>query len=123
MVGGREKDSEEKHYRIFRLLLTDSGHYILPTDHEQTAPVAKETKKEVMLFTQQVAEESARHWNDIHDRVRHCFLNYNKPVTVLQPGGDRGDQNEDIIHGNKSEASHQDQHQHHKISQASSTRT
>ena len=25
MVGGREKDSEEKHYRIFRLLLTDSG--------------------------------------------------------------------------------------------------
>ena len=35
MVGGREKDSEEKHYRIFRLLLTDSGHYILPTDHEQ----------------------------------------------------------------------------------------
>ena len=45
MVGGREKDSEEKHYRIFRLPLTDSGHYILPTDHEQTARVAKKTKK------------------------------------------------------------------------------
>ena len=60
------------------------------TDHEQTARVAKETKKEVMLFTQKVAEESAKLWNDVHDRVRHCFLNYNRPVTVLQPGGDRG---------------------------------
>jgi hypothetical protein len=28
--------------------LTDSGHYILPTDHEQTARVAKETKKDIV---------------------------------------------------------------------------
>ena len=38
MVGGREKDSEEKHYRIFRLLLTDSGHYTLPTIYNR--PIA-----------------------------------------------------------------------------------
>ena len=110
MVGGREKDSEEKHYRIFRLLLTDSGHYILPTDHEQTARVAKETKKEVMLFTQKVAEESAKLWNDVHDRVRHCFLNYKRPVTVLQPGGDRGEQNEDTIHSDSKTLNHQERH-------------
>jgi|OrbCmetagenome_4_1107370.scaffolds.fasta_scaffold112477_1 hypothetical protein len=60
MVGGREKDSEEKHYRIFRLLLTDSGHYTLPTDYEQTARVAKETKKEIALFSQKVTEESSK---------------------------------------------------------------
>ena len=93
MVGGREKDAGEKHYRIFRLLLTDSGHYILPTDYEQTARVAKETKKEIVLFSQKIAEESLKRWDDVHERVRHCFLSHNKPIAVLQPGGDRGEPN------------------------------
>ena len=93
MVGGREKDDEQKHYRIFRLLLTDSGHYILPTDYEQTARVAKETKKEIVLFSQRIAEESLKRWDDVHERVRHCFLNYSKPIAVSQPGGDRGESN------------------------------
>ena len=30
------KDQEVKHYQMFRILLTDSGHYMLPTDNDNT---------------------------------------------------------------------------------------
>jgi len=41
VVGSQQDDA--MHHRIFRLLLTDSGHYMLPTDHDNTAKVAGQT--------------------------------------------------------------------------------
>ena len=76
MIGGRNDQENTKEYRLFRLLLTDSGHYILPTDYEVSAKVSKETKREVMLFNQRIATASAQRWNDVQDRVRHCFMTY-----------------------------------------------
>eukprot|EP00435_Cladocopium_sp_Y103_P056006 s391_g18.t1 len=89
MVGGRNAEENSKEYRLFRLLLTESGHYILPTDYESSGKVARETRKEIILFSQRVAEESSQRWNDVHTRVRHCFMSKNDMAE--QTEGDRGE--------------------------------
>ena len=55
-------------WRYLRILLTDSGHYLLPIDHH--ASVSEDTKKRVQtqMFTWNSAVCSR--WPD----VRHCFL-------------------------------------------------
>ncbi|OLP86389.1 hypothetical protein AK812_SmicGene32497 [Symbiodinium microadriaticum] len=55
-------------WRYLRILLTDSGHYLLPIDHH--ASVSEDTKKRVQ--TQMFTWNSAicSRWQD----VRHCFL-------------------------------------------------
>ena len=109
MVGGRDNEENSKHYRLFRLLLTESGHYILPTDHANSGKVAKETKKEVVLFTQRVAQESMQRWDDVHPRLRHCFLanNNHDNQAAEQTEGDRGEIqvrfDENIIHDDHQE--------------------
>ena len=72
LVGTKDKDM--KHYRMFRILLTDSGHYMLPTDYDSCAKVASQVKREVVLFCSKVAQQSMEQWNDVHPRVAHCFL-------------------------------------------------
>ena len=47
---------------------------MLPTDHDNTAKVAGQTKREVVLFCAKVAQQSMEKWNDVHPRVAHCFL-------------------------------------------------
>lgn len=74
MMGGTSFDDQPKQYQLFRLLLTDSGHYIFPTDHERTAAVSRETKREAILFMQKVAAESLSRWDDVADPVKHSFL-------------------------------------------------
>ena len=68
------KDQDVKHYRMFRILLTDSGHYMLPTDYDSCAKVASQVKREVVLFCSKVAKQSMEQWDDVHPRVAHCFL-------------------------------------------------
>ena len=52
--------------KFFRLLLTDSGHYILPTDEAaRNNQVAEETQRRVTLFGHQVEEHCLRKWNDV----------------------------------------------------------
>ena len=52
--------------KFFRLLLTDSGHYILPTDEAaRNNQVAEETQRRVTLFCHQVEEHCLRKWNDV----------------------------------------------------------
>ena len=52
--------------KYFRLLLTDSGHYILPTDDAgYNNKVSEESKKQVTLFCHQVEERSAELWPDV----------------------------------------------------------
>eukprot|EP00435_Cladocopium_sp_Y103_P070472 s308_g35.t1 len=72
MVGSQQ--DETMHHRMFRLLLTDSGHYMLPTDHDSTAKVAGQTKREAVLFCAKAASMSAEVWSDVHPRVHHCFM-------------------------------------------------
>ncbi len=74
MIAGGRNNDKEKHYKFFRLLLTDSGHYLLPTDRAEDNRVPRESKREVMLFAQKIAEESMKQWSDVRPYVRHCFL-------------------------------------------------
>ncbi len=72
VIDGRGK--EETAIKMFRLLLTDSGHYIVPTDHPTSGKVSSQSKSEVILFHQKVAEAGSAKWNDVNPRVTHCCL-------------------------------------------------
>eukprot|EP00435_Cladocopium_sp_Y103_P029868 s1463_g7.t1 len=56
---------DDSKLKMLRILLTDSGHYILPTDHNNTAKVSNETQQEVAVFWNKVASESRQKWNDV----------------------------------------------------------
>ena len=74
MIAGGRNNDKEKHYKFFRLLLTDSGHYLLPTDRAEDSKVPREVKREVMMFSYKIAEETMKQWSDVRPHVRHCFL-------------------------------------------------
>ncbi|CAE7420861.1 RE2 [Symbiodinium natans] len=59
-------DNHGWHY--MRMLLTDSGHYLLPVDdaREVSEETTKKANKQLYLW----AAETSQQWND----VRHCFL-------------------------------------------------
>ena len=90
MIAGGRKNGNDKHYKFFRLLLTDSGHYLLPTDHDESSRVPREVKREVMMFAQKIAEESVKQWPDVRPHVRHCFL-LNAGGTDGRTGCDRSE--------------------------------
>ncbi|CAK9084871.1 1-alkyl-2-acetylglycerophosphocholine esterase [Durusdinium trenchii] len=73
--------------KFFRLLLTESGHYILPTDNKESQKVHYMDKNKAILFSQKVALASEEQWNDLHPRVRHCFLGRTLPQARAE--GDR----------------------------------
>lgn len=90
MIAGGRNNEQEKHYKFFRLLLTDSGHYLLPTDRAEDNRVTRESKREVMMFAQKIAEESMKQWSDVRPHVRHCFLT-NKCGADGRTGCDRSE--------------------------------
>ena len=55
-------------WHYLRLLLTDSGHYLLPIDHHGQVSTTTQKAIEKQLFTWK--SDIANLWND----VRHCFL-------------------------------------------------
>ena len=61
-AGMRERYPEEQQVTMFRLLLTDSGHYISTADDEGAAPLPRQDKikKEVMWFNGQVLQAMER---------------------------------------------------------------
>ena len=66
LVTGPLEGCEPYDMKYFRLLLTDSGHYILPTDDAgYNNKVSEESKKQVTLFCHQVEERSAELWPDV----------------------------------------------------------
>ena len=77
--------------KMMRLLLTDSGHYILPTDHQQAGRVSAETQKEVAIFCSRVATTSSTLWDDVDPRVYHVFTMNKKKKTVSYAEGDRSE--------------------------------
>ena len=83
------RNSDSGSMKMLRILLTDSGHYILPTDHSNTAKVSQETQREVAVFWNKVAEESHHQWDDINPRMLHVF------ATTTQAASDaEGDRSE-----------------------------
>ena len=60
--------------QLFRLLLTDSGHYILPLDDKGKHTASSEDKARVLQLFHHVASSSTRQWYDVDQDVRHCFL-------------------------------------------------
>ena len=61
-------DKEQPEWSYIRLLLTDSGHYLLPTDDRR--PVSQNTKREVAGHMFTWSRDIEARWSD----VRHCFL-------------------------------------------------
>ena len=66
-------DAEVNHAKFFRILLTDSGHYILPCDNVQNEKVPRASKHEAIAFFQKITEITSKVWPDVQPRVRHCF--------------------------------------------------
>ena len=62
---------------LLRLLLTDSGHYLLPTDQQSVEKIPNNTGKKVTFLTQQIIQQSKQLWPDEEPQIKHCFLQYN----------------------------------------------
>ena len=73
--------------KFFRLLLTESGHYILPTDDKEKHKTHYLDKNKAILFCQKAALATAKRYEDLHPRVHHCFLGRTLPQARAE--GDR----------------------------------
>ena len=78
-------DEPLENLQFFRLLLTDSGHYILPLDDKGKQAVDRGEKLRALQLFHHVASSTSRPWYDVEQDVRHCFL-------VQTTGSDRSDQ-------------------------------
>ena len=76
--------------KLFRLLLTESGHYLLPTDEPKAKTKLPDgTRQQVVAFYTKVVEHSTRLWNDVSEKMKHCFFQDNTRATRAE--GDRGE--------------------------------
>ena len=82
------QSGDVKPTHLMRLLLTDSGHYILATDTNKSEQVNKETEKETFAFCSQVLTASIKKWSkeELNDRLLHVFA-------VTLAGGNRCEEN------------------------------
>ena len=98
------RQDDDQPIRMMRILLTDSGHYILPVDYDETGKVSATTQKEVAVFFKKVVEEASEKWNDVDPRTRHIFM----MKTASYGEGDRGEvhgkqlgEQEELRHGHQ----------------------
>ena len=99
LVADSRGDDGDGQVKMFRLLLTDSGHYVLATDFDDTTRVQEKTKKEITLFCSKVAKESVRRWHDVSSRVKHCFLSSSTSTRLkTQTEDDRGQHGDGCEH-------------------------
>eukprot|EP00438_Fugacium_kawagutii_P022015 Skav200851 [mRNA] locus=scaffold2484:58683:61535:+ [translate_table: standard] len=64
---------EDRKPILLRLLLTDSGHYLLPTDQD-SADVPREAHEQVSHLTTRIIEQSNQIWPDEQPQIKHCFF-------------------------------------------------
>ena len=57
--------SADNDFHLIRLLLTDSKHYLLPLDNEQTGKDMKDEMTKVKTFVTQVQNQSSKRWTDV----------------------------------------------------------
>ena len=73
-VGSRGQSEEDATHKMFRLLLTDSGHYILATDGDSslTEEMKENITKDIMWYEQKIYEESSKTWKDVRPPI-FCY--------------------------------------------------
>eukprot|EP00435_Cladocopium_sp_Y103_P048511 s541_g14.t1 len=69
---------------ILRILLTDSGHYILPIDQEQP-PLEKEEQNKIMLHMHSTYKQAATAYSDIHPTIHNLYNNMTEAATHMEP--------------------------------------
>ena len=83
------KDNQETmKIKLFRLLLTESGHYLLPTGEASRAKMPEGTKREVTAFFNKVATQATQLWKDVYPKMKHCFMASSRGA---QTEGDRSE--------------------------------
>eukprot|EP00438_Fugacium_kawagutii_P029807 Skav231475 [mRNA] locus=scaffold1100:530653:539709:- [translate_table: standard] len=97
---------ENKEPVLLRLLLTDSGHYLLPVDGKVSDRVTKDTKKKVSFITHQLVQKSLELWPQEEPQIKHCFQCFSGPAET-----DRSEVDETNMatsaseHGNQADSS------------------
>ena len=74
---------------MIRLLLTDSGHFIIPMENMQ--PVSESAQKTAIHFVGQVHQHAKDRWNDCSNSLKYCF---NTTVQTETPKGVEHDRSE-----------------------------
>ena len=91
---------------LLRLLLTDSGHYLLPTDGVSNNQVSEETRTQVSFLTSSLINQSKKQWPNELPQIKHCFLSQNQAETDRSEKKDLDSTNnavgESIAEGNHS---------------------
>ena len=83
------KDNQEPmKIKLFRLLLTESGRYLLPTDEASRTKMPEGTKQEVTAFFNKVATQVTQLWSDVCPKMKHCFMASSRSA---QTEGNRGE--------------------------------
>ena len=65
-----------------RILLTETGHYILPVD-QQPNEIVEEAQTKVIMFMTSVCQQSTSIWNDVHEKNVKLYCNKSLSGTSL----------------------------------------
>ena len=67
-----EAQTSKENLIVLKILLTDSGHYILPIDSD-TNVAEDDQHGKVVLFMQHVFQKSNDQWTDVHPKIKALF--------------------------------------------------
>ena len=70
--GAMAIQTSEGESHVVRILLTDSGHYLLPTDDANSVDNKAQNGVKVQLACW--TREIVNRWSDVRPEIRHCFL-------------------------------------------------
>ncbi|CAK8997028.1 Potassium voltage-gated channel subfamily H member 6 (Ether-a-go-go-related gene potassium channel 2) (ERG-2) (Eag-related protein 2) (Ether-a-go-go-related protein 2) (Voltage-gated potassium channel subunit Kv11.2) [Durusdinium trenchii] len=77
---------------MIRVLLTDSGHYIIPLDDMR--PVNTDEQKKAVLFLGQVQQQASQLWQDCNS-FRYCFQTTSTPTGAEPERSEDRDEHDD----------------------------
>ena len=80
----------QRNQPLIRLLLTDSGHFIIPMENMQ--PVSESAQKTAIHFVEQVQHQAKDRWNDCSSHYKYCFQT---TVQTMAPKGVEHDRSEE----------------------------
>jgi hypothetical protein len=92
---------------ILRILLTDSGHYILPIDQEQPS-VEEEEQHKIMLHMHSIHKQAIATWSDTHPVIHNLFNNITKAATHMEP--EQGELNTNNVDNQQDHKNHNKDH-------------
>ena len=77
----------DKHnLHMLRILLTDSGQYILPIDGQYETPRQQQQQDNVHFYMKNIYSQSREQWTDLHSNV-HLLFQYNQTsgTALMEP--------------------------------------